>query len=138
MRSSQVEPVALVSAMLLACVGAASCVRHVPDTVTCQGLRSLQLGMSEQGVLERIGPPLDRVNGPDIQRDASTERWIYSSDGLLGGLSVYVDLHDKRLSKVSAGTKYVWDASSSIVYVLAPEGRRESRSFNKFFRCVGH
>jgi hypothetical protein len=90
-----------------------ACVSSVPPQVTCESVRSLQLGMPQARVIDAVGPPVTRAPASGCARDLA-------QSGLSG-----VYLYQRSL----------WMDRSENIYSLDKEGLVEDASFSKRFHC---
>jgi hypothetical protein len=95
-------------------------------TVTCDGLASLELGMTEEQVRARIGPPLlqrpadGRWSGAEPRELWPPEvKWYYTPDWwLAGGVRMNVEFQDGRLTEMHIYLKTVLHQKGAPIFLV--------------------
>ena len=121
------------------------CRTRLAPGVTCEGIRSLKLGMSEEEVAQLLGPP---VNGGPIMLPADKDTpvvWNYSDEpGLFGGVELRVEFVDAKLDDAMAtairlrnsAIATVFNSKETYLFLLDKRlGRIEESAFVEFLGC---
>jgi hypothetical protein len=111
------------------------CTRYLPATVTCQGLRSLTIGMSMGDVEKGIGVPVFRTPGQETSRPSDEELWDYEVDRPLGGVALHLEFKGGRLQSVVGYRKYRWNERSKLLFWLDKDWREETPELPNYINC---
>ena len=134
--AAQLSVIALI---ITAAIAWFACTASVPPSVTCQGIRSLTVGMSPQQVEAAIGKPTHQtaVSPGEMTPFGSELTWTYERDGSLGGLRFGVEFNKGALKNVSAYVRYVWEdrPATTHLYWLSAGEKDERPLFEKYFPC---
>jgi hypothetical protein len=132
MRSRQVVIVQVLAIMI------SGCTNTLPGSVTCENVRSLQLGMSREEVEAAIGSPQQYAPAPaDLRKiGPGGEIWSYETRSGVGGVAFELDFDATKLVRVHMHERYLWESDSSrTVYEISAAGRREEPDFAEIMNC---
>jgi hypothetical protein len=98
--------------------------------VTQEAIRSVQLGMSQQEVVRRLGTP-KRAYRPQWAAHDNVQTFEFSEpvDGARWYPMLWVHLQDNRVIQVYAKRYVLWGVDDEGVYGLSQSGRGETAAF---------
>jgi hypothetical protein len=132
-RSSLRRAARAVPALAFALFGPACVFSTLPPTVTCEGIRSLRIGMTPDEVKSAIGRPEESAR--DHYGGHLEEWWSYETYSLFRGLGLTVTFRDSSLVHVESRYKTIVDEPGEFLYRLTEKERIEYDGFRDRFSC---
>lgn len=123
--------------VIAAAVLSGSC-SALPESISCQSLRELQIGMSESETRALVGRPqgISNLSECGVMAVATHgECWFFESDSPAKVTVVQLVLMEQKLAEARAYYSRLLGQQSHVVFELSAERRFESPDFEEHIAC---